>query len=419
MTENNFLIPSEIEKAHNRIKSIVNLTPLDFNHHSSAKFEAKVYYKREDLQVVRSYKIRGAYNKMIQLSKEDKKRGVVCASAGNHAQGVALSCKVLEIKGKIFMPATTPKQKIDQVKMFGKDWVEVILTGDTFDDSSKAAQEETILYNHVYIPPFDDYQIIQGQATIAKEILEQADFDIDYIIMPVGGGGLSAGVSSYFKQVSPKTKIICVEPSGAPSLTESLKIGEIVELDEIDKFVDGAAVKRIGDLNFPIIKQNVDKTFLIDEGEICVEILNLYNKDAIVLEPAGTLSVAALNHLSEEIKGKNVVCILSGSNNDITRMEEMKEKALLFQGLKHYFIIEFPQRAGALRNFVNEALGENVDIAYFQYTKRVNRESGPVIIGVELNEKSDFEPLIERFKNADFKYKYLNDNPLLFSTLIN
>uniref|UniRef100_UPI0039A59C2E threonine ammonia-lyase n=1 Tax=Ornithobacterium rhinotracheale TaxID=28251 RepID=UPI0039A59C2E len=415
----NFVNQENVAQAAERIQEVIRQTPLDKNLNASATYDANIWYKREDLQTVRSYKIRGAYNKMVQLSPEEKAKGVVCASAGNHAQGVALSCAKLKIKGKIFMPKPTPKQKVNQVKMFGGEWIETILIGDTFDDSNDAALREVEATGATYIPPFNDEQIIIGQATIAKEILEQAPAPIDYVILPVGGGGLASGVASYFKLMSPHTKIIAVEPLGAPSLTKSLEKGAVVELDKIDKFVDGAAVKKIGDLTFSVMKETIDQVLLIDEGQVCVEVLNIYNKDAIVLEPAGALSIAALEHLKDEIKGKNVVCILSGSNNDITRMEDMKERALLYQGLKHYFIIDFPQRAGALRDFVNQALGEGVDITYFQYVKRVNRESGPVVLGVELSEKKDFDALIERFNNFDFEYQYLNDKPLLFSTLIN
>ncbi|MGV4437965.1 threonine ammonia-lyase [Ornithobacterium rhinotracheale] len=415
----NFVNQENVAQAAERIQEVIRRTPLDKNLNASATYGANIWYKREDLQTVRSYKIRGAYNKIVQLSPEEKAKGVVCASAGNHAQGVALSCAKLKIKGKIFMPKPTPKQKVNQVKMFGGEWIETVLIGDTFDDSNDAALSEVAASGATYIPPFNDEQIIIGQATIAKEILEQTSEPIDYVILPVGGGGLASGVSSYFKLLSPNTKIIAVEPLGAPSLTKSLEEGEVVELDKIDKFVDGAAVKKIGDLTFSVMKETIDQVLLIDEGQVCVEVLNIYNKDAIVLEPAGALSIAALEHLKDEIKGKNVVCVLSGSNNDITRMEDMKEKALLFQGLKHYFIIDFPQRAGALRDFVNQALGDGVDITYFQYVKRVNRESGPVVLGVELSEKKDLDALIERFDNFDFEYQYLNDNHLLFSTLIN
>ncbi|MCK0202399.1 threonine ammonia-lyase [Ornithobacterium rhinotracheale] len=415
----NFVNQENVAQAAERIQEVIRRTPLDKNLNASATYGANIWYKREDLQTVRSYKIRGAYNKIVQLSPEEKAKGVVCASAGNHAQGVALSCAKLKIKGKIFMPKPTSKQKVNQVKMFGGEWIETVLIGDTFDDSNDAALSEVAASGATYIPPFNDEQIIIGQATIAKEILEQTSEPIDYVILPVGGGGLASGVSSYFKLLSPNTKIIAVEPLGAPSLTKSLEKGEVVELDKIDKFVDGAAVKKIGDLTFSVMKETIDQVLLIDEGQVCVEVLNIYNKDAIVLEPAGALSIAALEHLKDEIKGKNVVCVLSGSNNDITRMEDMKEKALLFQGLKHYFIIDFPQRAGALRDFVNQALGDGVDITYFQYVKRVNRESGPVVLGVELSEKKDLDALIERFDNFDFEYQYLNDNHLLFSTLIN
>lgn len=411
-------IIEEVVDVAKRIQGVVKKTPLELNMTASNQYGAKVYFKREDLQTVRSYKIRGAFNKIVQLSDAEKQAGVVCASAGNHAQGVALSCSKLEVKGMIFMPTTTPNQKIEQVRMFGGEWIEIVLTGDTFDESNLAALGYADEKGSSFIPPFEDEKIIQGQATVGLEIIEQANFEIDYIFLPVGGGGLAAGVSQYIKALYPDTKIIGVEPKGAPSLKLSLEKGEIVELEKIDRFVDGAAVKKVGSLNFNILKNTIDDVIVVDEGEICVNILNLYNKDAIVVEPAGALSVSALRQMNEEIKGKNVVCILSGSNNDITRMEEMKEKALLFQGLKHYFIIEFPQRAGALRDFVNKALGEGVDITYFQYAKRVNRESGPVVIGLQLPNKEEFPNLIERFKELDFEYQYLNENQFLFSTLI-
>jgi threonine dehydratase len=350
---------ADISKAYQRVKNVVKRTPLEYNANLSDEYQAQIYLKREDLQIVRSYKIRGAYNKMSCLTQEEIERGVVCASAGNHAQGLAYACNKLHIKGTIFMPAPTPKQKVRQVRMFGKEYVEIVLTGDTFDDAQFEADVFCRANNMVYIPPFNSKKIIEGQGTIAIEILEDADQEIDFMFIPVGGGGLSSGVGAYFKQVSPHTQIIGVEPLGAPAMYESLRTDNIVTLGTIDKFVDGAAVKKVGHLNFPICKEVLKEVALVPEGKVCSCILKLYNEEAIVVEPSGVLSVAVLDQYREQIKGKTVVCIISGSNNDITRMEEIKERSLLYEGLKHYFIINFPQRAGALREFFERCVKPN------------------------------------------------------------
>lgn len=408
----------DITNAKIRLNDVILHTPLQKNMNLSEEFKANVLLKREDLQVVRSYKLRGAYNKISQLSKEELAKGIVCASAGNHAQGVAYSCRKLGIFGKIYMPATTPKQKIRQVEMFGKDNVEVDLMGDTYDDSYNLALEDCTKSGMVFIHPFDDQEIIEGQATVGVEILQDTKKQIDFLFIPIGGGGLAAGVGAYFKQVSPQTKIIGVEPEGAPSMQASFNAGKIVALDKIDKFVDGAAVQRVGDLTFEICKQVIDEVITVPEGKICTKILELYNRDAIVIEPAGALSIAALDFFKDQIKGKNVVCIVSGSNNDITRTEEIKERSLLYEGLKHYFIVRFPQRAGALRTFVDVVLGPNDDITHFEYSKKTNREKGPAVIGVEVQKKEDFQGLIQRLEENGFVYEYLNDRPDLFQFLI-
>ena len=344
--------------AAERLKKVVKRTPLTFNRSLSKKYHCKIFLKREDLQVVRSYKLRGAYNMMSSLPKEQLQKGVVCASAGNHAQGFAFSCKKLNVKGVVFMPIITPKQKVYQTKMFGEDSIEIKLTGDTFDDCAIAAKQFTEENGMVFIPPFDDYSIIEGQGTVGVEILEDQP-EVDFLFIPVGGGGLSAGVGSYFKTISPNTKIIGVEPEGAPSMFEALKAGHPVTLENIDRFVDGAAVKRVGDITFSICKEVLDDMRLVAEGKICSTILKLYNEDAIVVEPAGAMSIALLDDFADEIKGKNVVCIVSGSNNDIERMQEIKERSLQHEGLKHYFLIRFAQRPGALKEFVNHVLGEH------------------------------------------------------------
>ncbi len=408
----------KVQEAGHRLKSVIISTPLAENLNLSEKYQAEILLKREDLQIVRSYKIRGAYNKIKSLLPEELKNGVVCASAGNHAQGVAYSCRKLGIEGIIFMPSPTPRQKIKQVKMFGKDMVKVILTGDTYDDAYKKAQEYCTKQQSTFIHPFDDEKVIEGQATVGLEILHESQKKIDYLFLPVGGGGLASGVISVFKTLSPETKIIGVEPEGAPAMKKSMEAGHIIELDEIDKFVDGAAVKRVGNLTFPVCQKYLDEMITVPEGRICTNILQLYNEEAIVVEPAGALSISALEDFREKIKGKTVVCIVSGSNNDITRTEEIKERSLLYQGLKHYFIVRFPQRAGALKEFVNDVLGPEDDIAHFEYTKKNSRERGPAVIGIELKQKEDFNSLIQRMKDRNIVYEYLNEKQDLFHFIV-
>lgn len=408
----------KIYKAQHNIKGVVQATPLVFMKNFSERYQAKIYFKREDLQVVRSYKIRGAYNKIQGLTKYQLQNGIVCASAGNHAQGVAYACNKLQVKGTVFMPVTTPHQKIDQVKMFGGEFVEIKLVGDSFDDSQLAASVYCNDKNSSFVHPFDDLDVIAGQGTVGLEILNDIDISIDFLMLPVGGGGLASGVGSVFKSLSPSTKIIGVEPLGAPSLATSIKNGVNTTLDEIDKFVDGAAVKRMGDLTFDFCKNLVNDVVLIDEGQICSTILKVYNENALVVEPAGALAIAALENYKKEIIGKTVVCVVSGGNNDITRMEEMKERALFYEGLKHYFIIKFPQRAGALKEFVVEVLGPDDDITYFEYTKKHNRDKGPAVVGIELNSKEDFQPLLKRMKERGFLGDYLNEKPELFQFLV-
>lgn len=407
-----------VQKASKNLTNVALKTPLIKNDRYSREYDANIFFKREDLQLVRSYKIRGAYHKISSLSEEQRLRGIVCASAGNHAQGVALSCKLLQIQGVIYMPSPTPKQKIDQVKMFGEDFIEVVLIGDSFDDASYAAKLHCEQLQKTFIPPFDDEKIIEGQATVGLEIMAQSHVAIDYIFVPVGGGGLSAGLSAYVKQISPQTRIIGVEPHGAPSMSTSIKIGKNTTLEAIDNFVDGAAVKRVGDLNFALCNQFLDDMVTVPEGKICQVILDLYNRDATVLEPAGALSISVLDDFREEIKGKNIVCVISGSNNDITRTAEIKERALLHANLKHYFIIKFPQRAGALREFVADILGPDDDITHFEYTKKTNRENGAAVVGLELKSSDDLQPLISRMKRHNFFGDYLNDKPDLFQFLV-
>ena len=400
----------KIYNAYFQIKNVVVHTPLIRNLNLSENYNADIYLKREDLQVVRSYKIRGAYNKIQSLTTEEKGRGVICASAGNHAQGVAYSCRLLNIYGKIYMPTTTPKQKINQVKMFGREFVEIVIHGDTFDDSFKKALEVCQLEKKTFVHPFDDIKVIEGQATTGIEIIEDMDSEPDFVFVPIGGGGLASGVSTILKNKYKHTKIIGVEPAGAPSMKTSIEAGVNTPLEKIDTFVDGAAVKRVGDITFEICKELLDDIILVPEGKVCTTILKLYNEEAIVVEPAGALSIAALDFYKDKIKGKKVVCVVSGSNNDITRTEEIRERSMLYEGLKHYFIVRFPQRAGALREFLMDVLGPNDDITHFEYAKKNNRESGPAVIGIEIQHKDDFEGLIQRLKDKKFNFEYLNDN---------
>lgn len=407
----------DFEAAYERLKDVVKHTPLEYNEGLSAKYECKIYLKREDLQIVRSYKLRGAYNLIAQLSQQQLDKGVVCASAGNHAQGVAYSCKKKNIKGIIYMPEITPKQKVKQTEMFGNGNVELVLTGDTFDDCLREALIYTKEHDVEFIPPFDDYRTIEGQGTVGVEILQDLPH-FDVAIMPIGGGGLAAGMGTYLKQQLPNITLIGVEPEGAPSMLTSINNGENTALGDIDRFVDGAAVKRVGDKTFAICREILDHMLTVPEGKVCTTILKLYNEDAIVVEPAGALSVTALDAVKDQIKGKTVVCVISGGNNDIDRMQEIKEKSLLYEGLKHYFIVRFPQRPGALKLFVNSVLAPGDDITRFEFIKKNSKENGPALVGIELKNAEDYPALLERMAEHRFEVIELNRDKTLFEYLV-
>ena len=407
-----------IEKASGVLEEILTPTPFQKNNNLSDIYGAEVYLKREDLQMVRSYKIRGAYNKIRSIDPENMKNGIVCASAGNHAQGVAFSCSKLQIMGSIFMPVTTPKQKIEQVRMFGREYIEIVLTGDTFDAANSAAIEFAKDNNKTFIPPFDDPKVMEGQGTIGLEILKQTEAPLDYIFVPIGGGGLASGLGSYIKHMSPSTKVIGGEPAGAPCMKAAIDNGGVIKLAEIDKFVDGAAVQQAGSFTYEVCKQVLDDIVVVPEGAVCTTIIHMYNKSAIVVEPAGALAVAALKQYKDQIKGKRVACIVSGSNNDITRMEEIREKSLLHEGLKHYFIVNFPQKSGAILSFIQNVIGSSADLVHIQYIKKTNKNFGPALIGIELASKDDFEPFLNRMKENGFAYEYINENNQLFEILI-
>lgn len=407
----------DFEAASQRLKHVVKHTPLEYHAGLSKTYGCELYLKREDLQVVRSYKLRGAYNMISQLNTDELSHGVVCASAGNHAQGVAFSCNKLNTRGVIFMPEITPRQKIDQTNMFGNGHIEIILVGDTFDDCLKEALNYTQVNQMTFIPPFDNYQVIEGQGTVAVEILEDLP-DTEVVILPIGGGGLAAGVGPCLKQHNSAILLIGVEPEGAPSMLKAFEHGGPVTLPDINRFVDGAAVKTVGKLTYELCRQFLDDMLLVPEGKVCTTILKLYNEDAIVVEPAGALSVAVLDACKEQIKGKKVVCVISGGNNDIARMQEIKEKSLLYEGLKHYFIVRFPQRPGALKLFVNNVLGPHDDITRFEFIKKSEKESGPALVGIELKSANDYPALLQRMEANRFEVIELNRDKTLFEFLV-
>ncbi|WP_432364007.1 threonine ammonia-lyase IlvA [Sporosarcina sp. UB5] len=404
--------------ANQLLKDVVNHTPLQKNERLSEKYSCNVYIKREDLQYVRSFKLRGAYYKIKRIETDAREKGIVCASAGNHAQGVAYACAHLKIGGKIFMPQTTPKQKVNQVEMFGKGFVEIILIGDTFDDSSAHAINCAEQEDRIFIHPFDDEDIIAGQGTVAVEVMNDIEEPIDFVFASIGGGGLMAGISTYIKNLSPMTKMIGVEPEGASSMKAAIQNGAVITLDTIDKFVDGAAVQCVGTKTYDICKKYVDDIMSVPEGKVCTSILSLYNEHAIIAEPAGALPIAALDFYKDQIKGKSVVCIISGGNNDIGRMQEIKEKSLLHEGLLYYFIINFPQRAGALRQFLDSVLGPEDDITTFEYTKKHNKENGPGLVGIELKRQEDYAGLLLRLEQNGFPFTEVNKDSTLFELLI-
>ncbi len=398
------------------LEKVILKTPLEKNEYYSKLNNANIYFKREDLQIGRSYKVRGAYSKITQLSDQEKEIGIVCASAGNHAQGVSIACSMIDIKGIVFMPLTTPKQKIKKVHDFGGKNIIIKLVGDSFDETKKIALDYSNKYNKTFIHPFDDEKVIAGQGSVGLEINEQINKVIDILIVPIGGGGLAAGLCSVFNVLSPKTKIIGVEPEGAPSMTNALKNNKPKETKLTDNFVDGATVSMVGEINFNICKDKLSKILTISEGHICSIILKLYNEQGIVIEPAGALSICALELLN--VKDQNVVCIISGGNNDISRSEEIKERALIYENLKHYFLINFPQRAGVLKDFVTDVLGPKDDITFFQFSKKNNKETGPAVVGIELNHRRNIDDLYLKMKERNYQYEYLNENSLLFNQLI-
>lgn len=411
-----------VDKAKAAMRAIFPETPLQMNEHLSRRYGAEIWLKREDLSPVRSYKIRGAFNffrKAIAAGAGGK--AFVCASAGNHAQGFAFVCRHFEVPGVVFMPVTTPQQKIDKTRMFGGEFITIRLIGDIFDQCYAAARAHVEEIGGVMVPPFDDADIIEGQATVAAEIVEQLPEGTvpDLVIMPVGGGGLSSGMTGYLRGLVAPEDFIFTEPEGAPSLKKSLEAGEPVTLAKVDNFVDGAAVARIGDLNFKALKRfSADQVLLLPENAICVTITDMLNVEGVVLEPAGALSITVLEVLGrEKLAGKTVICVVSGGNFDFERLPDVKERAMRYSGLKKYFILRLPQRPGALRDFLN-LLGPEDDIARFEYLKKSARNFGSILIGIETTRPENFAGLIGRFDAAGMGYQDITENDILASLII-
>lgn len=409
---------ADIDLAADRLASVVARTPLEFSPRLTEATGYQVWLKREDRQVVRSYKIRGAYNFIVQLDEQTRARGVVCASAGNHAQGVAFACDRLGTRGRIFVPGTTPRQKRERIMAIGGDEVEVIVVGDSYEDALAAAVADAAASGATLVPAFDDPRTIAGQGTVAREVVAQLGAAPDVVVVPVGGGGLLAGMATWMGEKYPGTRLIGVEPAGAPSMTAALAAGAPVSLESVDPFVDGAAVGIVGAHTYPLITAYTTEMVRVEEGLICTEMLSLYQADGIIAEPAGALATAALRLGLDLPPGSTVVCVVSGGNNDISRYGEILERSLIHQGLKHYFLVSFPQEPGALRRFLSEILGPEDDITLFDYVKRNNRETGPALIGIELGRAADLDGLLARLEDSPLGVELVAPGSPLFHYLV-
>lgn len=402
---------SDIDVAAIRLEGVALQTPLQYDERLSQATGAEVWLKREDLQPVRSYKLRGAYNLIAQLDDDQRAAGVICASAGNHGQGVAMACARLGIRGSIYVPSTTPRQKRERMLSLGGAYVELVVVGDTYDEASAAAKHDSVESGAVIVPAFDDARTVAGQGTVAREVVVQLGKAPDTMLIPVGGGGLLAGSLVWLHAYAPQTKVVGVEPAGAACMAVALDAGEPRELKSVDTFVDGAAVRRAGDLTFAVANRFQPKMMAIPEGRICSEMLALYQTEGIIAEPAGALAPSALG-LYKPRPGEVVVAIISGGNNDVSRYSEIVERALVYQGRKHYFLVNFPQEPGALRRFLDEVLGPDDDITLFEYTKRSNRETGPALVGIELGNPADYDALLARMEASPIKVEVVSpDSP--------
>ena len=412
--------PQAVTFVQDNLRALFPPTPIQRNELLSDRYDANVYLKREDLSPVRSYKIRGAFHLISSMLKAGHNGPFVCASAGNHAQGFAYACAHFGVEGIVFMPITTPQQKIDKTKAFGGEFITVNLIGDIFDDAYQSAHEFTEnVEGSIMVPPFDHPKIIEGQATVGAEIISQMDHAVDILIMPVGGGGLSAGVSEYFKTMSPKTKIICCEPEGAPSLKDNLENKKHRKIESVDPFVDGAAVAHIGAHNYEKLKANITEPVeLIPENRVCSTLLEFLNHEGMVLEPAGALAIDCLKSLKlQDLKGKTIVCIASGGNFDFERLPEVKERSMRYEGLKKYFILRLPQRPGALKEFL-ELLGPNDDIARFEYLKKSAKSFASILLGIETTKPENFDDFMERMAEEGFTLKDVTNDEVLADFII-
>ncbi len=407
-----------VEDAARRLDGVITRTPLEPNRRLSDRIGGSVWLKREDLQVVRSYKVRGAYNVIAQLDDAAKARGVVCASAGNHGQGLAYACAALGVHGRIYLPRNTPRQKRDRIAAVGGTAVDMVVIGDTYDEAAYAAIEHAQTSGATLVPAFDDPRTVAGQGTVAMEIVDQLGRAPDVIIVPVGGGGLLAGCVTWLKERHPDVRVVGVEPAGAANVAAALAAGHPVDLDDLDTFIDGAAVRRAGSLTTPLIAASAVELIRVDEGRVCVEMLDMYQADGIIAEPAGALASASLGEVAGIAPGSTVVAILSGGNNDVSRYSEIIERALIYEGRKHYFLVEFPQEPGALRRFLDEVLGPDDDITLFEYVKRNNRDTGPALVGIELAYAEDLEPLLARMELAPPKIQQIPADSPMFRFLL-
>jgi threonine dehydratase len=410
---------ADVEAAAKRIAGVVTPSPLQFSDRLSATTGASVYLKREDLQVVRSYKLRGAYNLLVQLSDTELAAGVVCSSAGNHAQGFAFACRTLGVHGRVYVPAKTPKQKRDRIRYHGGEFIELIVGGSTYDLAAEAALADVERTGATLVPPYDDLRTIAGQGTIAVELLDQLDAEPDLVVVPVGGGGCIAGITAYLAERTNNTAVLGVEPAGAAAMMAALAAGEPVTLDHVDQFVDGAAVRRAGTLTYAALAAAGDMVSItmVDEGAVCTAMLDLYQNEGIIAEPAGALSVAGLLEAGVE-PGSTVVCLVSGGNNDVSRYGEVLERSLVHLGLKHYFLVDFPQEPGALRRFLDDVLGPNDDITLFEYVKRNNRETGEALVGIELGSAADFDGLLARMRATEMQIETIEPGSAAYRYLL-
>jgi threonine dehydratase len=409
-------VASLVEEAVERLAGVATRTPLERNERLSALVGGEVWLKREDLQPVRSYKLRGAYNLMAQL--DDAANGVVCASAGNHAQGVAYACAALEIKGRIFLPRTTPRQKRERIAAIGGPWIDIVIDGDTYDDAVAIAAASARESGARVVPAFDDLQTIAGQGTVAVEILDQLGREPDLLVIPVGGGGLLAGVAGWLGEKHPAVEVTGVEPVGAAGMQAALDAGGPVDLAKLDSFVDGAAVRRVGEVTFPLIRDSGVELVSLEPGAICAEMISLYQTDGIIAEPAGALATGALGTAVTPQPGTVTVCVVSGGNNDVSRYAEILERALVWEGLKHYFLIEFPQEPGVLRRFLDEVLGPDDDVTLFEYVKRSNRETGPALVGIEIGDRSGLPGLLSRLNASPLRIEPIDPDGPVFRFLL-